>query len=415
MDSFFYKKRILLFIIISIAYLVVFFQRVAPAVVGPVMADELGLMATDIGIMASMYFWAQAMGCLPAGLLSDTIGPRKIISYGLILATIGTIIFVQGSEIFILALGRFIIGLGVSVVFVGALKIFSEWFYPNELGTCSGMLLAVGNVGALISTAPLMFLITLIGWRNSFWIVAAYTIMASALAYLILRNKPQECGFPPLTNSTTKNVSMGTAMKSVFGLRNFYTVFIAGSLYYGTLIAVGGLWAGPYLQDVYGLSKDIASSVVMCFTIGMVVGAPISGYLSDKIIKSRKNVVLLGMLTHIIVYIPLVWLIDSMALGMLYILFTAFGITGSFIIICFACAKEVAEPCYAATAVGAQNMGMAAGAGFFQYICGLIIDSYGKSNGVYGQEAYASAFTLCMCMMAIAIVIMLFFKENKIK
>lgn len=58
------RKRIILFLAISVGYLVVFFQRVAPAIVGPVMADELGLAATDLGIMASMYFWAQAAGCI---------------------------------------------------------------------------------------------------------------------------------------------------------------------------------------------------------------------------------------------------------------------------------------------------------------------------------------------------------------
>ncbi|WP_279066679.1 MFS transporter, partial [Bilophila wadsworthia] len=84
------RKRIILFLAISVGYLVVFFQRVAPAIVGPVMADELGLAATDLGIMASMYFWAQAAGCIPAGLFSDTFGPRKIIAVGLICASAGT-------------------------------------------------------------------------------------------------------------------------------------------------------------------------------------------------------------------------------------------------------------------------------------------------------------------------------------
>ena len=67
------QKRLILFLAISVGYLVVFFQRVAPAIVGPVMAEELGLAATDLGIMASMYFWAQAAGCIPAGLFSDTL------------------------------------------------------------------------------------------------------------------------------------------------------------------------------------------------------------------------------------------------------------------------------------------------------------------------------------------------------
>lgn len=416
MDKLYYRKRIALFIAISVGYLVVFFQRVAPAIVGPVMSEELGLAATDVGIMASMYFWAQAAGCLPAGLLSDSIGPRKIIAAGLAFAAVGTAIFVLGESMPVFALGRFVIGLSVSVVFVGAMKIFSDWFYPNELATCSGALLAVGNVGALISTAPLMFLITLAGWRGAFWSVAAYTLFAAAVAWVVLRNKPVECGFRPVSDTAPQEaVSMRAALRAVFRSRKFYLVAITSTLYYGTLMNVGGLWSGPYLQDVYGLGKDVASSVVMCFTLGMIVGCPLSGWLSDKILRSRKNVLVLGCAMHAAAYIPLAFFTASIPFPLLYACFAAFGVTGGFFVVCFACGKETTEARYAATAIGAINMGIAAGAGFFQNVCGLILDAYGRVGGVYGAEAYASAFRLCMAMLVIGAVVMMFFKEKKVE
>lgn len=407
------KKRILLFLVISLGYLVVFFQRVAPAIVGPVMADELGLAATDLGIMASMYFWAQAAGCIPAGLFSDTFGPRKIIAVGLICASAGTAVFVMGHGVPTLALGRFVIGLSVSVVFVGAMKIFSDWFYPNELATCSGVLLAVGNLGALLSTRPLMWLIEQAGWRDAFWFVTVYTLFSGVLAWMILRNTPKECGFPEIAAASQETVSMRSALKEVFRTHRFYLVTIASTLYYGTLMNVGGLWSGPYLQDVYGLSKDVASSIVMFFTLGMIIGCPVSGWLSDKVIRSRKNVLLLGIISHTLVYIPLVFFTASISTPMLlYLLFALFGFTGGFFVVCFACVKETTEPRYAATAVGGLNMGCALGAAFFQYICGLIIDSHSKVGSVYGADAYASAFQLCMLMMIVSAVFMFFFKEE---
>ena len=407
------RKRIILFLAISVGYLVVFFQRVAPAIVGPVMADELGLAATDLGIMASMYFWAQAAGCIPAGLFSDTFGPRKIIAVGLICASAGTAVFVMGHGVPTLALGRFIIGLSVSVVFVGAMKIFSDWFYPNELATCSGILLAVGNLGALLSTRPLMWLIEQAGWRDAFWFVTAYTLFSGILAWMVLRNTPKECGFPEIAATSQETVSMRSALKEVFRTHRFYLVTIASTLYYGTLMNVGGLWSGPYLQDVYGLSKDVASSIVMFFTLGMIMGCPVSGWLSDKIIRSRKNVLLLGIVLHTLTYIPLAFFTASISTPtLLYLLFALFGFTGGFFVVCFACVKETTEPRYAATAVGGLNMGIAVGAAFFQYICGLIIDSHGKIGSVYGADAYASAFQLCMLMMIVSAVFMFFFKEK---
>lgn len=415
-DAAYRRKRVILFLAISVGYLVVFFQRVAPAIVGPVMAEELGLAATDLGIMASMYFWAQAAGCIPAGLFSDTFGPRKIIAIGLVCASIGTAVFVMGNGLSVLALGRFIIGLSVSVVFVGAMKIFSDWFYPNELATCSGVLLAVGNLGALLSTAPLNLLIGEAGWRNAFWMVAAYTLFSGLLAWVVLRNTPKECGFEPVGQTACgpeKAVSMGEALKVVFTTRRFYLVTIASTLYYGTLMNVGGLWSGPYLQDVYGLGKSAASGIVMCFTIGMICGCPVSGWLSDKIVRSRKKVLILGILMHAAAYIPLVFFTDAVSSpAMLHALFFLFGATGGFFVVCFACVKETTEPRFAATAVGGLNMGIAVGAALFQNVCGMIIDSFGRTDGVYSAEAYSAAFGLCMAMMLAAAVFMLLFREN---
>lgn len=408
------RKRLILFLTISVGYLVVFFQRVAPAIVGPVMAEELGLAATDLGIMASMYFWAQAAGCIPAGLFSDTFGPRKIIALGLVCAAAGTAVFVLADAVPQLALGRFIIGLSVSVVFVGAMKIFSDWFYPNELATCSGILLAVGNLGALLSTSPLMLLIDQAGWRNSFWLVTAYTLFSGLLAWAVLRNRPRDCGFPEINAPAQESVSMRAAIQAVFSSRRFYLVTLASTLYYGTLMNVGGLWAGPYLQDVYGLSKGVASSIVMCFTVGMIVGCPVSGWLSDKVIGSRKRVMLLGIILHILVYVPLAFFTDVVpGTALLYVLFGLFGMTGGFFVVCFACVKETTEARYAATAVGGLNMGIAVGAAFFQYVCGLIIDAYGKVGDVYGADAYAAAFRLCMIMMTVSALAMAFFKEKR--
>lgn len=408
------RKRIILFVVVSLGYLVIFFQRVVPAIVGPVLAVDLGLAATDLGIMAAMCFWAQAIGCIPAGLLSDMFGPRKIIALSLIFAAVGTAIFVMGSTIPVLALGRFIIGLSASFVFIGAMKIFADWYYPDELGTCSGMLLAIGNLGALLATSPLMLLIEQAGWRNAFWYITAYTLFAGILAWTVLRNTPKDCGFPNITTTSQESVSIRETLKIVFRSRNFWLVTIASTLYYGTLMNMGGLWSGPYLQDVYGLSQETASSIVMFFTIGMIVGCPLSGWLSDKVLRSRKNVMLLGIILHALVYIPLTFFTDSIGSpAVLYVLFTLFGVTGGFFVVCFVCVKETTDPCYAATAVGGLDTGIAAGAACFQYICGLIIDSYGKVDGVYSVDAYTSAFQLCLLMMVISAVVMFFFQEKK--
>ena len=72
----------------------------------------------------------------------------------------------------------------------------ADWYRPDELATYSGILLAVGNIGALISAAPLVALMAVIGWRNCFHVVGIFTLMAALFTWIVVRNKPTDLNFP---------------------------------------------------------------------------------------------------------------------------------------------------------------------------------------------------------------------------
>ena len=139
-----------------------------------------------------------AVACLPSGLLTDAIGARKTITFCLGIAAAGTMLFAVSSSVPLLGAARAMIGFGVSSVYIAAMKIFSDWYKKNELATCSGALLAVGNVGALLSTAPLVVLIGNFGWRSTFVGLGWYTIAVAIISYLLIRNSPTELGFSPV-------------------------------------------------------------------------------------------------------------------------------------------------------------------------------------------------------------------------
>ena len=396
------KYRVWIFIAISAAYLVSYFHRAAPAVVGPEIMQDLQLAPAALGFMGSMYFWAYAAAMLPAGILSDTWGARKSISAFVLVAAVGGFLFGIASGTELLAAGRFLVGFGVGFVYVPAVRIMADWYRPDELATYSGILLAVGNIGALVSAAPLVMLMEQIGWRNAFHVVGVFTVLASALAYAVIRDQPTELGFPtprqlmglpPLP--PPPKVSLGEALKAVFANKQFYLLGILLFSYYGTFMGVGSLWAGSYLQDVYGMSKQAAGNIIMMFPLGMIFGCPISGYLSDKILKSRKQVLLWGCILHTLSYLPLVFFIDRMFPAFLYGLFLWYGLSGGAFVSCFACAKETCASRFAGTAVGALNIFVFVGGAFYQYLMGLIIGMYPMAKpGVYALEAYRAAFAV---------------------
>lgn len=414
------RYRMLIFLVISLSYVVSYFHRSSSAVVGPVLMEDLGISPKDLGFIGSMYFWAYALACLPSGLLTDAIGARKTITFCLGIAAAGTLLFSVSSSIVLLGGARFMIGFGVSAVYIAAMKIFSDWYKKDELATCSGALLAVGNIGALLSTAPLVFLIAGFGWRPTFSGMGWYTLVVAAVSFLVIRNTPGELGFKPVEehapapeHAPGEHISVATALRRLLSTRNFYLLSVLSFMYYGTFMGVGALWAGPYLQDVYGLSRQAAASVLMFFPLGMTVGCPLSGYLSDKVLRSRRKVLLYGSILHLLAYIPFIFLTNSIPSLGLYCLFFYFGVSGGFFVSCFACAKEISHPAYSGTSIGTLNMLLAFGAAFYQYALGLILSSYERTPaGDYGYEAYRMIFIAAAAGMVIGCISIYKFHEN---
>lgn len=370
---------------------------------------------------------AAAAGC---GVLSHMPGSveyrcryavyRPSIAAFVLLAGIGGFVFARAPNAALLALGRFIIGFGVGVVYVAAMRILADWYRPDEMATYSGILLAVGNIGALISTTPLVILMEHIGWRHSFGVVAGLTVLAGVMTYKVIRNKPAELGFPAPRDrsgqsrvSAVRSVSFAAAVKAVFGHKPFYLLGLLLFSYYGSFMGVGSLWAGPYLQNIYGMSGQAAGNILMMFPLGMVIGCPLAGYLSNKVLKSRRTVLLWGCILHISCYVPFIFFTDQMPELMLYGLFFWYGLSGGPFVSCFACAREMYRAQFVGTAVGALNIFLFGGGAFYQYVMGLVIRWYPLlSPGVYSVAAYRAAFLVPACGLLLGISAFAFFRED---
>ncbi|HOV43868.1 MAG TPA: MFS transporter, partial [Syntrophothermus lipocalidus] len=186
--------RYIIYLVVALAYFFVYFHRTSAAVMAPELTKAFNIAPTALGLFGSMYFYAYALGQLPAGILADRWGARKTMALFVFIAGIGAIIFGMAGTFSTALVGRFLVGFGVGFVYVPAMRILADWFKKNEFATYSGLLLAVGNIGSLASAAPLVALMAAIGWRNSMVSVGVISMVIAILAYLFIRNKPHEVG-----------------------------------------------------------------------------------------------------------------------------------------------------------------------------------------------------------------------------
>ncbi|TAH63038.1 MAG: MFS transporter, partial [Gottschalkiaceae bacterium] len=160
--------RWIVFGILIFAYMIVFFHRLAVGVVREDLAREFGMSGITFANLSSTYFYAYMIMQIPSGILADTLGARKTVTFGTLAAGAGSIIFGFANSLFWIFFGRLLVGLGVSVVFIAILKIQSQWFKESEFATLSGVSSFFGNLGGIFAQTPLVLMTAAITWRYSF-------------------------------------------------------------------------------------------------------------------------------------------------------------------------------------------------------------------------------------------------------
>lgn len=405
-----------------LTYIFVYFDRVAPAVVAPELMKEFGLTATSLGILSSMYFYPYAAMQIPSGILSDYLGPRFSVGTFFIIAAIGTALFGIAQTFGVIVFGRFLMGVGVAVVWIPCMRILANWFRPNEFSTLTGMMLTWGNVGAILASAPLAFLVGLVGWRASFFWLGGFMIVIAILNFIILRNKPSEKGYPTVSEidgveyyqQQGVKVSFKENVAKLFKMRNYWLIAIYAFMIYGTVMGFQGLWCIPYLQQIYGMPKQQAANMLMLWPIGMALGCLAAGWVSDRVLKSRRKTSLYGMIIYAVTWLPVIIWPGTIAVEMFYPILFIMGFFCGAYVPNYAHIAEGQPHSFIATANGMVNIWYFVGGALFQAVMGLVLDGYGKVGDKFPVEAYQMSFIFCMIALLIGAVAMYFTTDTKV-
>lgn len=389
-----------IFLILGIAYFLVYFHRLSLSVVADDLVRDFETSASITGLLASLYFYCYALMQLPAGLLADSIGPRKTVSLFLLIAAAGSVLFGLAPVIEVAFAARIMVGFGVSMVFIPTMKILSQWFRQNEFASMAGMFNSVGGLGVLAGTWLLGLMATSLGWRFSFEMIGLGTLVVAALAWLVVRDNPRKKGWPAIQEfeTTAEKSASPTAIPLLAGLgrvlrdKRFWPVAVWFFFDCGIFFGFGGLWGGPYLMHVYGMSRAEAGSVLGMIAWGMIIGSPLMGFVSDRLLRSRKKPFLICGLILSAEMLFLYLHPAGLPRPALYALFFIFALSASAIVIVgFTTTKELFPVAMAGTSVGAVNLFPFVGGAVYMPLLGRVLDVSGRTAaGGYSTEAYTT-------------------------
>ncbi len=369
------------------------------------------ISASELGLISSSYFLASILSLIPAGILLDKFSTRLLILFALSTTVISTFLFALSPTPILALIARFIAGISGAFCFISSLRLATRWFGPEKLAHVTGIIVAIGMLGAIAAQTPLCFLVDYFGWRMTSVTIGIIGILLILVVYKFVIDSPS--GAPQHTTQQTK-LNYHSILKTVLANPQNWLTGLYISLMNLPLFILGALWGSLYLTQNYNLSAIQASYIVSMMYLGMLIGSPSIGWISDRI-QQRKGLMVFFSIAMLIPISSLV-LLNSLNFISLNIIFFNIGFICSSHTLGYPHIAESNPKSLTATAEALASTCMIAG-GLTQSLFAWLMQYRwaGKTiNGVavYSNTDFNRAFLMLVTTTLLAISISFFLKDK---
>jgi predicted MFS family arabinose efflux permease len=382
---------------LCLAYIISHFHRTSLAVIGTDIQGEFKISILQLGFLSSLFFFAFTFAQIPAGIGLDKWGARKTMVGLLLLNALGAALFALAPNYEMLIVSRIILGIGNSALLIGALYIVAKEFQGAEFARYSGILLAVGTLGNLLSTMPLAFVQEWFGWRFAFWFFGA---MALLFAYVL--NKQIKI-YP----AETKRQG---SFKEVFQAPDFWKLFLVQLAWYGGTMSLFGLWGRPFLRDYHGLDGIQSGNMLMLLPIASIFAFITMGKL-DQIFNTRKYLVLAGIVINSSIFLTF-GLFPTMPLWLVAALIALLGSSVGFFPFMLAHGRAIFPASVLGLGISTLNFANIGGVGVMQLFTSQIYE-WLLAKGFTPLAIYPKLFLMMSLCLGSAGVFYAFSKDKK--
>ncbi|MDP3866362.1 MAG: MFS transporter, partial [Rhodoferax sp.] len=305
---------------LTAAYVLSQFFRSFLAVLTPALIVELGATKAELSMASGAWFAAFALMQFVVGVSLDRFGPKRTAS--VLLAVCGgggAFLFSVATQPWMITAAMALIGMGCSPVLMASVFIFARSYSTARLAFLTSTLIGVGSAGNVFGASPLAGAAEMFGWRGVIAVLGVLTLVVAAAIVAFVRDPEREA------RHATGFGFAGYA--ELMRIPALWAIIPLTALNYAPVVGIRGLWAGPYLADVYGASAIVIGDATLYMALAMVAGNFIYGPL-DTLFGTRKWVAIGGNTLSLGV---LVWLALHPGAGITAdtVLFAALGICGA--------------------------------------------------------------------------------------
>lgn len=382
--------------LLCLAYVLSQFFRAFLAVLSGPLAGDIGTTPDDLAFASGLWFLIFAAMQLPVGWALDRVGPRRTTAALLLVGGGG------GSALFALAttplqisLAMALIGVGCSPVLMASYYIFARQFPPARFATLAALMLGVGSVGNLVAAWPMAWAAETMGWRAALWGLAGLSAFVALGIHLLVRD-PE-----PVTGEAHGSVLDLLKMPALWAILPL--MFVA----YAPAAALRGLWAGPYLRDIFALDTGQVGQATLVMGLAMIAGTLVYGPL-DRLFNSRKWVIFGGNAICATAILALMLMPDK-SLALAVSLLAVIGFAGASFPVIVAHGRSFIPAHLAGRGVTLLNLFGIGGVGVAQFASGPVFASAAPSGALAG---YTALFALFGFALVLGLAVYLFSRDS---
>lgn len=386
-------------VFLALGYVLSQFYRSFLAVLSPILSEDVGITTSQLSTALGAWFIMFALSQFPVGYCLDKYGPRRTASFMLFLGGGGgSIWFALANSGFDIIVAMGMIGIGCAPVLMASFYVYGRRFSAKNFAFYSSFLVGFGTLGNVMGSVPLALAIEVYGWRAIAYALAAITACIAIAVYAFLRDPEQ------LDAGEQKG-----GFLDILKIKKLWLILPLLTVNYSIPGGIRGLWAGPYLQDVFGASVIEIGSATLYMAIALSLGSFFYGPL-DRIFNTRKWIIFVG---NALVLGALVWLAYSPIsnLTQVTIAFVVIGFFGSSYALIVAHGKEFIPAHLLGRGVTLLNFFSIGGVGVYQLLSGATVSTYKDENVL--ESGYSEMFLLYALSLAVMLVIYLFSQDRK--
>ncbi|HAG62481.1 MAG: MFS transporter [Legionellales bacterium] len=386
--------------IVSLAFVLFqfFLQLSFGEMVGAVMSSyKLG--ATEGSVLASSYYFVYVLLQMPAGMLIDRYGPRRVLSIGALVVVVGCLMFAEAPSFLVAMLGRLLMGTGAAFAFVGSLNLVSMWFPANRFGVMAALAETTGMLGSIIGTILLAMFVHQVGWRDCMVFSAGLSFVLAVLLWWVVRDTPDNVTLITQRSFSAWWVDVRSLFKNkIAWLNGVYT----GLLFLMITVFVA-LWSVPFLQVAYHMSLVQATLVSDVVFVGAAIGNPLIGWIDARIANRRYILVTFPLISAVL--LAILMFSPQLPVWEVVLLMFVFGLLVSSYILPYVIGNELAPHGARTTSLGFVNTLSVGSAPIIGPLIGWVLDNpvtFGAHHSVVAGSlgAYQQSFTVFLgCLL----------------